>query len=624
MTRVPHDNPPAPAASASTTRGPGALVLAVHEQADGAALVVLRAATASTPAPTLVAANHIAPAELTAAIAAAVKRHKPSAVVRVAPSAWCVTRAVATPPGTADRKELAQALALLAEAELPGSAPDHRRAAAPFTLANAGAPEAVILAAWVAGPSAQPAQLVRTESWCPEPVALAAVAALAVPAPAALLARADRSGGGQGVLTILGAGPRRPIARTLRPDSADWDAAATEAVTESALALGIDPPSGSIDPAGLWMSAPVRPGAIVGVDTSDTRWLARFAPALGAALVAASTDPAVRPAAELQADSPELHTSQLQRAAVALATPSRTAAAIAIAAALVLLAPVGAAAARYALLSARAGGTPPIDQRLADAERRAAHAELLRSHRWPMTKLWADVAGAAPVGVEIDSLDLSPEDGLAIRGTAQSPDLVANFRKRLSDTAVFRDIANPTLADEDGRTTFQLSAKVGAPFYRATPADDFAAKPLAQRLYGEGATNLSASSAERRDRDRGGNTGRNGSRSDRATRRDERTASDRPVQPAGPALGTAPPPPLTDEQIAAMDGKAAMKEFGARTKAAAIPGLDETTRQRLKDEAGKVQQRMIQALQSGGGGGGGGGSAGGGGDTATKPAGGTP
>lgn len=586
-------------------KGAGVVVLAVHECVGEAFVVILRAGAQPAP-PSLLAANQVPSAALPETLAGAIKRHRPSRIVRVAPSAWCVARAEPAPPGVPDRRELAQALALLAEAELPGTAPAHRRAAAALSLADGAPTEAAILAAWVAGPSTPPAPLARGESWCPEPIALAAVAALASGAAATLLARADRAGGGGGVLTILGAGPRRPLARTLRIDPggqggrdaavSDWDAAVTDAVAESAAALGVDAPEQPVAASGLWMSAPIPPGAIAGADTNDPRWLARFAAPLGAALIAASSDPAVRPAAELQADSPELHTSQLHRAAAALATPSRAVAAIAIAAALVLLAPVTAAAARYAVLSARAGGgggTPPIDQRLADAERRAAHAELLRTRRWPMTKLWADVAGAAPVGVEIDALDLSPEDGLVIRGTSQSPDLVATFRKRLSDTAVFRDIATPVLADDDGRTTFQLSAKVGAPLYRVVPPDDFAAKTLSQRLYGDAATNAPAT-GDSADRDRADRS--SGSRSERS-RRDDRSsaASDRPAQPAGPAAGSAPPPALTDEAIAAMDRPTAMREFGARRRAAAIPGIDETTRQRLASEATKLQERMRTA-----------------------------
>lgn len=594
MTRASNDKSPA---SLSLTRGAGSIVLAVHEVEGQALTILLRAAGGGPPA--LLGANQVSLAELPGAIAAAVKRHRPSRIVRVAPSAWCVARAEPSPPGVNDRRELAQALALLAEAELPGTAPGHRRAAAPFVLADTNAGEAAFLAAWVAGPSTPPTPLARGESWCPEPLALAAIGALAPGSPAAMLARADRSAG---VLTILGSGPRRSIARALRIDaSGDWDGAVADAVTESAAALGVETPHASLS-TGLWLSAPIRAGTITGADTSDQRWLARFGPALGAALIAASTDPAVRPGAELQAESPELHTSQLHRAASSLASPSRAAAAIAIAAGLILLAPVAGAAARYAVLSARAGGgggTPPIDQRLAEAERRAAHAELLRSRRWPMTKLWADVAGAAPVGVEIDAFDLSPEDGLAIRGTSQTPDLVADFRKRLSDTAIFRDIATPVLADEDGRTTFQLSAKVAAPLYRATPHEDFAAKTLAQRLYGDGASNAQASADDARDHERSGSGRGSGSRSDRRGR-DERSSSDRPAQPAGPAAGTAPPPPLTDEQIAAMDRSTAMKEFGIRSRAAAIPGLDESTRQRLKDEATKAQQRMMQAMKEGG------------------------
>jgi uncharacterized membrane protein (DUF441 family) len=599
MTQAPR--PQSPAAASAPRAGAGALVLALHESADGAALVVVRAPSAAS-GPTLVAANHLGPAEVATAVPAAIKRHRPAHIVRVAPSAWCVARAVSAPPGAGDRRELAQALALLAEAELPGTAPAHRRAAAAFDLADAAPSESVVLAAWVAGPTAHPAPVARTETWCPEPIALAALAALATRSASTLVARPDRA---SGVLTILGAGPRRPIARALRIDPGpDWDGAVLEAIAESAPALGIEPPASvKLAGAGLWLSSPIRPGAVTGADTADASWLARFGPALGAALVAASTDPAVRAGAQLLADSPELHTSHLHRAVAALASPSRVAAAVAIAAGLVLLAPVGTAAARYAVLSARAGGgggTPPIAERLADAERRAAHAELLRARRWPMTKLWADVAGAAPVGVEIDALDLSPEDGLVIRGTAQSPDLAGTFRKRLSDTAVFRDIATPVLADEDGLTTFQLAAKVGAPLFRATPADDFAAKTLAQRLYGDNAAASSAASTTTTsgssERDSGS---RAGSRAERP-RRDERASTERPAQPSGPTAGTPPPAELTDAAIAAMDRPTAMKEFAARRRAAATPGIDETTRQRLQSEATKLQQRMTQAASGGG------------------------
>ena len=194
MTRA--SNEKSSAASLSPSRGGGGggetVVLALHDNADGTALVILRADAFGAPA--VVAANQLTAAELSAALAAAVKRHRPSRIVRVAPSAWCVARAEPAPTGIADRRELAQALALLAEGELPGSAPAHRRAAAPFALADS-APEAAILAAWIAGPATPPAALARGESWCPEPIALAAIAALASSAPAALVARADRAGG---------------------------------------------------------------------------------------------------------------------------------------------------------------------------------------------------------------------------------------------------------------------------------------------------------------------------------------------------------------------------------------------------------------------------------------------
>ncbi len=207
-----------------------------------------------------------------------------------------------------------------------------------------------------------------------------------------------------------------------------------------------------------------------------------------------------------------------------------------------------------------------------------------------MTKLMADISGATPEGVTLDSVTLAPDQGLALKGSAESQELLNQLQKSLNDTGLFEKLKVARAEATSSGVSFDLSADVVNPHTPVKPADDFAARPLAVRLYGEDATlypstseaAADASGPERRE-------GRSG-RDDRSERRTRESPSARPA-PAKVEI----PPPLTDEQIGALDRAGAMKEWALRKKVAGSTQVDAPTRERLEKEIPKLAERMRAA-----------------------------
>ena len=296
---------------------------------------------------------------------------------------------------------------------------------------------------------------------------------------------------------------------------------------ETAIAAGAN---GTPAPATQGLLLAQQGGVRLGGATRDREWINRFGLALGAAMLYADADAATSALVALTQREPRSRLPLAQRTIDWLSLPRHAAMVGAACLAVALLAPLASSKARHAVLASHAGSADSLDSRLAEAERRVGFYKLLSDKRWPMTKLLGQIAGAAPVGVTIDAVELPQGETVTIRATAESTELVSTFRKNLADTRVFNNVATPTIETTADGVTFQLQAKVVQNFalQASKPLDDFAAKTLAQRLYGE-----SASNDARYDRDDERDARPNDRR---ATGRDSRR--DEPARP--PTTGSTP------------------------------------------------------------------------------------
>ena len=535
-----------------------------------------------------------------AAIPALLREHKVARVITVIPAADTVCRSIPLPEG--DPAEIVSALSLLAEAELPASIPAHRRAGGILRPGPADAAPLALLVGWPerggAGAAADPLESVpeHTRLWVPESVALAALARARGGCRLALYA--DRNAGS---VALLASGPSRSLARILRADTSTddaWRASISDAAEQLAAivngSLSVPDAAGSAERF-LHLDAPAGgPLRLPGVQHDAAR-TTDDGLALGAILACAGPDSTLEPLLSIRPSATNHGGTVPDRIFTWLSAPVRAGAVIAASLALVLLVPLAVAAARNAALERRAGSLDALRERLEAADREAAFYDLLRARRWPMTKLLADVAGAAPVGIRVESIDLSPDQagpGLLVRGTAPSADAVTEFAANLAATRIVTDIATPSIAAEGLGVLFQLQARVVAPLFRAPPAADFAEQTLAQRLYGEAASRI-------RLVDSGDAPAPRPAEPSRAARR-EPSASRETRQPDAPSPRAAEvPPPLTDEAIAAMDRPTVIREFAARRLAATRAAPGSADRQRLDDEVAKLKQRL-DAFRSGG------------------------
>lgn len=566
-------------------------IACVQDQSEGRLAVLIAESGGSQPSPP--------EATLTdrAQVPELLKSRKVELVIRLVPASQTVCRILPLPGMTGeDRAAMADALSLLAEAELPSSLPWHRRAAGILQLDGRAA---AVLTGWV--PSASDSTSASPLSTIPE-VWLAEIAALAGLAHAAgagaMVGVADRPNSS---LSLLAFGPKRSLGRTLRLSASGsaWPEAVRQAWSESAAAAGIDVPVPGTD--GLLMNLPgtVR---LAGANR-DREWIGRYGLALGAVSLYSDPDAAVSALVGLTPGEPQRATPIVQRAVDWLSLPRNAAIVASVCVGLLLLAPWGAAQVRYSMLRTQAGPLPELSARLTEADRRAEFYKLLGQKRWPMTKLLADIAGATPVGVMVESIELSQGDPVTIRASAETSELVSAFRKNLGDTRVFTRVETPTIEASAQSVSFTLQARLApeGAITNSKPIQDFATKTLAQHLYGDDAVSYSGSD-DVRDTDASDSGDRREDRrssSQRERNEPSRSASSR-AERSPTAAAPVIPAALSDADINAMDRTAAMKEWGVRRKASTQAGLDPATKERLAAEAEKCRARMQAAAASGG------------------------
>ena len=598
-----------------------------------------------------------------AAIATMTAKLKCDVIAVLVPAVRTATSLPKVEAPSGSESEVASAMALLAEAHLPGTYPPHRRAGVVLAATGVSATSPPARTALVLGwtGTAEPLGLPRVDVWIPE-LCVLAFAAGNSGTPCRFAAIADATTGGLAAIDLSPAGPAK-VRSTVIGSAAPAGSADAQATLDSAAAR-LSAADGSAPHAGPQLVRDDASGLMLALPADVCRRALQFAGQQGTAVVSGESGSS--------AASPQTHTlatSSAQSACVALAailmatasplhaglemsdfppaartsTPVRIIAALGrpriaaacILGALILLAgsPIAFAYARLNTLRTAAAAAGSGDEPVVQARQQLELYDLLTTKRWPMTRLLAEIASAAPQGVLVDSVSIEHGKRILIGGSFGDTSQVNEFREALAKNRVLEDVRNPSTETSSAR--FQLNAQVATGAIVAmggkaakpatTTVSTTASAPGTTGATGStgttgtqnagtqaaaaGANSATPAAGASNNRTTGGTRNatpastepRRGTRATGQTGAGQQTTG---ASGAGASSATNAPPaatkrvvpaPLSDGAIAALDRKGAMGEWAARRGASQWPEIDETTRQRLIDEAAKAQARMQAA-----------------------------
>ena len=584
-------------------------MVVIHRQGAWRRVLLVRAAPGG--AGLTIEQSHSLAAADDGALSGLVMRFRPDCLVRVIPAARLIVRpltgengAPAALPSAADPSRYQGAMDLLAEATLGSSTEPHRRSAGVLKVSDA---QLAVAVAWVGDEGKGDAlprdlsALDRAGTFVPE---IAALAALMDATPGAALAiAADRAGGSLCALATAGG---KAAARTMNEDGDDgpvWAGAVAGAVAQVSRAVGTQPPSigtGAeaascarlLSPAGAVVRA--APG-VRGV-SAEQGWLDQFGVALGAALAFSSAGPGARPLLSMVGSRPVPHVPAMARVAQWMSSPRKAAAIFLLCVGAMLLWPLGVAWARLEMLSRQAQRVGTDDSVVTEARQQSDFYRLLFKKRWPMTKLLGDLTASLPVGITFEELTLEYNQKVQITGTAESAQVLTEWREALDKSRVFDEVlVKNAQATNTQSGTFKITARVAQPLLvlgstekagesvlvvkptTQAPATEPSRLPAPERRAESPADTRSANAAK----------GRTGTRAAKGDRGDAEKAS-----------ADAIPPPLSDEEIARFDFSAAIREFGLRGKASKTVS-EPVAAERLKAEVEKLRARLDALRGSG-------------------------
>jgi hypothetical protein len=551
-------------------------------------------------------------------------------VIRVLPPGATVARVAALPQdpdgvgGAQGNERTADALGLMAETDLPSAIPAHRRAAGLINPGRNGARRPVaLLTAWPETVGLETSG--RTARIAPE-VGISEVAAIAMLGQmVGGVERAWTIDRVTGAMSVLAAGPEKTVVRVARVPAGDAGAAVRRSVVvETSKAAGLGVP-GEAASSTEWLVMEPAPASVrVLGEVRSAEWIGDYGLAAAAIAAFADANPAVNGLVGLHETEPKAKPPVMQRVTEWLGSPVRAAAIVVLCVVAAVGVPIGVSMAKVKLLEKAITDEGKLRAQNMQDDKDLAFARVLREKRWPMMKIMADIAGACPEGINIDTVELATGEGVTIRGLAEDTDKLSTFRERLGATRVFSDIAMPMNNPKAEGTQFQLTAKIqqGAALMAAKPADDFAAKTLFERIYHEKPRNVATNVTNPYTEHATSGSGRTEQRTDRSTRTDRTDRSgrtngsssgnnSRPTTssrdsgrtststPAKPTEKVVIPPPLSDAAIAKLSRDDAMLEWSKR-RLAAKKAPDDATKERLNSESEKARARF-DALNKGGG-----------------------
>jgi len=518
-------------------------------------------------------------------------------VVRVIPGGETIARVAMVPQ--ADGAAMASAAGLLAEVQLPDSIPVYRRGAG--VLAGHGETGQVpaILVGWKGSsdPTCGFDEDVVKETFCPIIGALAVLRGTSS-SSAWFADPAD------GSISVLAGTGTRTSARVVIEDNSSsvlWAEGVVSAVGEELEGGDMKPRLGLAAECVESVSSRVS-----GIEVTR-EWIDGHGAALGALLAVILGEPTTGTLGLVRARPPRVIEHPVMRIAAWLGDRKRAVWVTAACLVLVVAGPIAFAWGRVTILDTKSQSLKKAKEtRKALDERGAVYAEVKKS-RWPITKLLSDISQATPLGVEITSLTIDPDAGTGSSGGSQGISLSAiadtrvqmnELQANLNKAGVFTAVGTPARSEStaDGRVQFSMSFGVANAMspVATTPEWDWAAKNIAVRLHGEGASLKTPPVGKATD----SSSGSSGS-SRRSSRGESDDSGSKPTTERKEAGGV--PPELKDDQIAKMEKVTAMKEMVARrTYPQKNPSLDASTKRRLEDEVAKLQER-IKVLNAAGG-----------------------
>lgn len=552
-------------------------------------------------------------------LAALVRRADPDRLVVVLPGGSVVCRVLEAP--ALDDAAATQAAELQAEADLPSVLAPHRRRCAVLPWRT---PVDNRLAAAFGWPGRAP------ECLSPS-VAAPTYAAEA----AALLELLILCGAGEGTIASLDRDHHSielashvnglTTVRTARLSEDRWSAEAARVMVETALSAGADDAAlADVEQRASDAARSHRQCLLADADClarlarmipgtgADAAWWSRFGVAAGAALAALGPRRAMT---ELLDEPPQPPRGAILSMLTWLGDRAHARGVALAAILLIVVAPVLGGWSRYAILQHK---TRQLDEVSAAARERKAEADFfrtLRRHRWPMTKILADVAGMAPYDLTFESINIDSTSGITISGSTslEHQGEVFDFHGLLLTSRLFSQVKSPNVTSGENKIEFELQATVQDAHAKVERPHN---EPLAVVLYGEEARGkplgqyifsaFSLGSGSSRPRTPssgptrgpvstpgpldGGSSGNDFSFPGLGTGDD---GSSRSSAPRGGSPAERPlPPPLSDAEIAKMDLAAVNKAMVDRASV-------KHREQRLQDEYDKLLQRRRELSNAG-------------------------
>lgn len=499
--------------SASSKGSPRARrVLVAHQRSGVWGLLVAEAASPDGRKARVLEATTVS-GDLASVVTEMTERHRPDATIGVLTSGDAVCRAVEVPEG--HDAELADASALLADAELPPSISSYRKVGGTVPLPASPGFRTALLVGWPdrSDPADQP---VPWTSWSAEMVGLAELL---------LVARVGGAGGPRAVASLdrqngcigaVGAGVDAYAIRTVLEDASEPESF-EDAADRCLRGLGQKINAGSVPAAGLNRSLLLDADSRGAIATSvagardDNEWFDSFGVALGVACAALRSGLASAALFDLRTTPPTVKRGGVERVLLALQRPRSAAALLAAGLVLALLLPLlisylhlNGLRSRIAEAESFLAESAPVIAVGSDEdgeplavltlkEQLALYSELDRT-RLPMAKLLADLSAGLPATDRdrltlVRDLEIFAPEQFKVRGIADSLSLVPSMTRLLNESSVFASVTTPTtqsLGDGAG-VEFTLEGLISRPFFTPRyPADvNYAERNLAEKIYGE-------------------------------------------------------------------------------------------------------------------------------------------
>ncbi len=581
-------------------------VVAVHRQGDQFNIVLAEQRNGRAQ----VVEHQSVPVRDSERLATLLGRLAPERVVRVLPGGSMVCRIIEIPP--LDEAAAIEAACLQAEADLPNMLAAHRRGTALLPWRTSVDNRVAAAFGWPGERPLDFPEAIENLSYCGE--------------AASLLELLIHSGVNQGAIASLDRDHHSmelashfmsaTAVRTARLSEGQWSSDADRVVVETVLSAGADEATvveieqrvanaARTHRQSLVIDADLagRLSRVVSGATADGAWWSRFGIAVGAALAALGPRRAM---VELRDQPPQVPRGVVVSTLNWISNRQRARNVAVLALLLIIVVPIVGGWTRYGILKFKTRHLEEVKAAFKERQAEADFFRTLRSHRWPMTKLLADIAGMAPYSLDFESINIDSSSLVTISGTAAlgEQDDVLTFHRQLNESHLFHEVKSPNFTFGDDKIEFELQGMMANPMARVNRPSNV---PLAEVMYGEDARGLRLGEyvfnsfilGGPRIRPRATPTPRPSSPGDSQPASTGESPFSLPSggssgagAPLDSGVRSAPPPPLSDADIGKMDEAAVQKALLAR---AALKYSDP----RLQQEWDKLLERK-RALTSGG------------------------